>query len=73
MERGCTFDYFADAENFIKRFGHLLVEAGIRKNPESLGLSVCVVWSIGCLFVLVGSKCVVSIVSMFFGVILERF
>ena len=28
----CTFDFFADAEGFIKRFGHLLVEASFREN-----------------------------------------
>ncbi|CAL1129111.1 unnamed protein product [Cladocopium goreaui] len=36
---GCTFDFFADAEAFVKRFGHLLVEAGIRRNVEYQQLS----------------------------------
>ncbi|CAK9106521.1 unnamed protein product [Durusdinium trenchii] len=35
---GCTFDYFADAEGFTKRFGHLLVEAGLKKSPDFLRL-----------------------------------
>eukprot|EP00933_Yihiella_yeosuensis_P057388 TRINITY_DN5717_c0_g1_i2.p1 TRINITY_DN5717_c0_g1~~TRINITY_DN5717_c0_g1_i2.p1 ORF type:complete len:826 (-),score=133.28 TRINITY_DN5717_c0_g1_i2:145-2622(-) len=29
----CTFDYFADALGFIKRFGHLIAEAGFTRTP----------------------------------------
>ncbi|CAE7619353.1 unnamed protein product [Symbiodinium pilosum] len=35
----CTFDYFADAESFVKRFGHLLVESSFSKTAEYAKLS----------------------------------
>eukprot|EP00439_Symbiodinium_sp_Y106_P057720 s2142_g8.t1 len=35
----CTFDFFADAEGFIKRFGHLLVEASFAKTDSYSHLS----------------------------------
>ena len=39
VHEDCTFDYFADAESFIKRFGHLLVEASFVKSEEFAALS----------------------------------
>mmetsp|Transcript_58323 Transcript_58323/g.103630 ORF Transcript_58323/g.103630 Transcript_58323/m.103630 type:complete len:863 (+) Transcript_58323:130-2718(+) len=35
----CTFDFFADAQGFVKRFGHLLVEAGFAQSDYFRSLS----------------------------------
>ncbi|CAJ1397512.1 unnamed protein product [Effrenium voratum] len=33
-KEACTFDFFADAEGFVKRFGHVVLEAGLARSEE---------------------------------------